>query len=59
MLSERVKDRLKELAGVTEDVDFEINRKSKWVLEIGLVKGLCIFAKFKINCRLRTVDRVL
>ena len=59
MLPERVKNRLKELAEVTEDCDFEINRKSKWVLEISLVKGLELFAKFKFNCKAQNFSRII
>ena len=58
MLSEKAKAKLMELSEV-DNCDFEYNRKSKWVIEISLVKKLCIFSKFKFNVRKGTMERML
>lgn len=36
-----------------------VDRTSKWVLVLKLVKGLAIFGKFKFNCRLGTMERLI
>ncbi len=59
MLSNKAKEELKRKANITEDVEFQIDRKSKWIVEISLVKGLALYAKFKFHCKNGTMDRVI
>ena len=46
-------------AGITEDVDCDIHRLSKWGVKINLVKGLCLHASFKINARTGKFERLV
>ncbi len=59
MLSNKAKDILKKQACVSENVDFQINRKSKWVVEISLVKDLTLYAKYKFHCKNGTMVRMI
>jgi len=59
LLTDRMKNRLKELSGVTDDVDLEGFRTSKWGVKLDLVKGLMIFASFKVNARTGIISRAL
>lgn len=59
MLSEQSKVIFKAFADYEGDCEFEIERKSKWVLVIRLVNGLCLIAKFKINCRTGKFERLI
>jgi hypothetical protein len=59
VLNDRAKKILKKRAGVIEDVDFQINRKSKWIVEVSLIKGLVLYAKFKFHCKNGTMERVI
>jgi hypothetical protein len=59
MLSTAAKEELKKKVGFEGKCDFEINRKSKWVVEISLVDGLCLIAKFKFHCKEHTMERLV
>jgi len=59
MLSDKAKNELKRKIGLEKDCDFEINRKSKWIVEISLVDGLCLYAKFKFNCKKHSMERII
>jgi len=60
MLSEKAINRLKKLAGIeNENCETEINRKSKWVVEISFIDGLCLYAKFKFHCKNHTMERLV
>lgn len=59
MLNDKAKEILKKRAGVSGDIQFQINRKSKWIVEISLVKGLAVYAKFKFHCKNGTMERMI
>jgi hypothetical protein len=58
MINETSKKILKEQAGYEGDCEFEINRKSKWIVEVSLVDGMSLIAKFKINARTGAFDKI-
>lgn len=59
MLSEKAKIALMDEANVTQPCKCEVIRRSKWVVHVKFVRGLCLLAEFKFNCRTRTKERVL
>jgi hypothetical protein len=58
-LSNAAKSELKKFCNVKDDCDFEINQKSKWIIEISLVDGLCLLGKFKFDCRKGSMKRII
>lgn len=58
-LSPKAIEILKKKANISEDVDCEINRVSKYALDVLLYKGLCLHAKFRVNARTGEIKRLV
>lgn len=52
-------ERLKTQSGVTDDVDVEIHRLSKWGVKVNLVSGMALHASFKFNVRTHSMKRLV
>ncbi len=59
MLSDKAKGKLIEKVGCPKDVEFKIERKSKWIVIIKMVEGLCLYASFKFDCKNATMERII
>jgi|GEM_PF-3769826 len=58
-LSKAAKTKLKNSANISGDCEFIINRKSKWVVEVSLVRGLGILAKYKFHCKNMSCEKII
>jgi len=58
-LQDVTKEKLKKMLGVVDDVDFEIQRPSKFALDISLCKGLALYGKVRINARTGKIKRLV
>jgi len=50
---------LKERCGITQDVDVDIHRLSKFGVKVNLVDGLALHASFKFNVRTGNMTRLV
>lgn len=60
-LSKEAIEKLKKSVNYDGDCDVEYNRPpgSKWILEVRLVKGMCVIAGFKFDCKKGTMERTV
>lgn len=60
LMSDRAKNRLREIAGISGPCEFEVLRTSKWGVQVSLLESpLCVHSIFKIDVRTGKIEKTL